>query len=118
VKKTSGLSAESLALADSIAKRRLGIDDVFEPDESQKTSGNAAINQNGLWERLLKQESGTRQFDSKGNVVTSQVGALGISQVMPATAMDPGFGVPNVLMLQKIWEFKHQGALKKKQKDF
>jgi hypothetical protein len=96
VKKTSGLSAESLALADSIAKRRLGIDDVFEPDESQKTSGNAAINQNGLWERLLKQESGTRQFDSKGNVVTSQVGALGISQVMPATAMDPGFGVPNV----------------------
>jgi soluble lytic murein transglycosylase len=31
-------------------------------------------------------ESGGRQFDNLGNVITSKAGALGISQIMPTTA--------------------------------
>lgn len=34
---------------------------------------------------LLQQESGRRQFNSDGSVVTSSAGAIGIAQVMPAT---------------------------------
>ena len=39
-----------------------------------------------IFDRLLEVESGKRQFDSKGNVVTSPVGAIGIAQIMPGTA--------------------------------
>ena len=38
-------------------------------------------------------ESGNRDFDANGNVVTSPVGARFAMQVMPATARDPGFGL-------------------------
>jgi len=38
-----------------------------------------------IWNRMLIQESGGRQFRPNGSVVTSPVGALGISQVMPST---------------------------------
>ena len=40
---------------------------------------------NNVWNRMLIQESGGRQFDRNGNTITSPVGALGISQVMPST---------------------------------
>jgi hypothetical protein len=35
--------------------------------------------------KILKQESGNRQFDENGNPLTSPAGAIGIGQVMPAT---------------------------------
>ena len=38
-----------------------------------------------VWSRMLRQESGNRQFRPNGSVVTSPKGALGISQVMPST---------------------------------
>jgi len=38
-----------------------------------------------VWARMLRQESGNRQFRPNGSVVTSPAGALGISQVMPTT---------------------------------
>lgn len=80
--------------------RSLGLQEP-EVDEREDTSERLSITQEDLWSRLLKQESGNRQFDLFGNVVESRVGALGASQVMPATAMDPGFGVPNVFAVAK-----------------
>jgi simple sugar transport system permease protein len=38
-----------------------------------------------LFGRLLKQESGARQFDKRGDVVVSPKGAVGMAQVMPGT---------------------------------
>ena len=46
-----------------------------------------------LFDKLLKQESGKRHRDDKGNLITSPVGAQGISQVMPKTGKRPGYGV-------------------------
>ena len=39
-----------------------------------------------IFDKLLQVESGKRQFDRQGNVVTSPVGAIGIAQIMPGTA--------------------------------
>ncbi len=39
----------------------------------------------GIYGRMLTQESGNRQFNRDGSVVTSPKGAAGIAQVMPAT---------------------------------
>lgn len=39
-----------------------------------------------LWGALKTQESGNRQFDSRGQLITSRVGAFGIAQLMPDTA--------------------------------
>lgn len=38
-------------------------------------------------------ESGNREFDSAGKIITSSAGAQGRMQVMPATAANPGFGI-------------------------
>ncbi len=46
-----------------------------------------------LYSALLQQESGGRHTDASGNLITSSAGARGISQVMPGTGIDPGFGV-------------------------
>jgi GNAT superfamily N-acetyltransferase len=40
----------------------------------------------GVFEKLLWQESGNKQFDKSGKPVTSNKGAIGIAQVMPDTA--------------------------------
>lgn len=39
-----------------------------------------------LFERLIQQESGWQQFEPGGRILTSKSGALGVSQLMPATA--------------------------------
>jgi len=46
-----------------------------------------------IYTNLLQAESGSKQYDSKGKLITSNKGAEGISQVMPKTQADPGFGV-------------------------
>lgn len=38
-------------------------------------------------------ESGNRERDSQGRLITSPAGAQGLMQVMPATARDPGHGI-------------------------
>ena len=49
--------------------------------------------------RMIQAESGGRQFNPQGQVLTSNKGAMGIAQVMPATAMQPGYGVTNIFDL-------------------
>lgn len=41
-----------------------------------------------LWDRQIQQESGGRQFDQSGAVLTSPAGAFGVAQLMPGTAQD------------------------------
>ena len=48
---------------------------------------------NGLFDRLVKQESGGVHVGANGRLLTSSKGAQGISQVMPKTGVTPGFGV-------------------------
>lgn len=43
--------------------------------------------------RMLQVESGNRDFDAQGRPITSPKGAMFASQVMPATAANPGFGI-------------------------
>lgn len=46
-----------------------------------------------VFERLIQKESAGRQFDETGGLLTSPKGAQGITQVMPKTASNPGYGV-------------------------
>ena len=47
-------------------------------------------------------ESGGNHIDPKtGQIITSPKGALGIAQVMPKTAMNPGFGIKDIFTLAK-----------------
>jgi hypothetical protein len=57
-------------------------------EEATKLTARApqeATGADSVWARMLRQESGNRQFDRNGNTITSPAGALGISQVMPST---------------------------------
>ena len=47
----------------------------------------------GLTAAQVQAESGGRDFNADGSIVTSPKGAMGRAQVMPATAANPGFGV-------------------------
>ena len=49
--------------------------------------------------RMIQAESGGQQFNRQGGVLTSPRGALGVGQVMPATAAQPGYGVPSIFDL-------------------
>ena len=46
-----------------------------------------------LIDAAFEVESGNKQFKDSGEVVTSPKGAIGVAQLMPKTAKDPGFGV-------------------------
>lgn len=46
-----------------------------------------------LLNRLVGVESGGKQTDASGNILTSPKGAKGITQVMPKTGDNPGYGV-------------------------
>ena len=46
---------------------------------------NPVNTQNNLWAALTKQESGGKQFNKDGTVVTSPKGAIGIAQIMPTS---------------------------------
>lgn len=46
-----------------------------------------------VYSKLLNAETRTQHTDAKGNLIKSGKGALGISQVMPKTGGNPGYGV-------------------------
>ena len=46
-----------------------------------------------LLKHILHKESRGQRYDKEGNLLTSNKGAMGEMQVMPATARDPGFGI-------------------------
>jgi hypothetical protein len=56
----------------------------------------APVNPADTYQRMIQAESGGRQFGPDGQVLTSPKGAMGVGQVMPATAMQPGYGVTNI----------------------
>ena len=58
---------------------------VFTPEQKAILSGISGGDGGSTFDRLLRQESGGRQFNTNGGVVTSSKGATGIAQVMPAT---------------------------------
>lgn len=59
----------------------------------------APVAPDNTFNRMMQVESGGRQTNAQGQVLTSPKGALGVAQVMPTTAMDPGYGVPNIFDL-------------------
>jgi soluble lytic murein transglycosylase-like protein len=57
------------------------------------------VSPDDLYKRMIQAESGGRQFNAQGGVLTSPKGAMGVGQVMPATAAQPGYGVTNIFDL-------------------
>lgn len=49
-------------------------------------TGGSGVGADGVWARMIQQESGGNQFDASGQPLTSSAGAVGIAQVMPDTA--------------------------------
>ena len=45
------------------------------------------------FKQIVQQESGGRDYDQNGNILTSPAGAMASAQVMPMTLKNPGFGV-------------------------
>jgi hypothetical protein len=60
---------------------------------SEARSGEKKAGLQSLLDLIEKKESGGRDYDKYGNLLTSSAGAQGRMQVMPATARDPGFGI-------------------------
>jgi hypothetical protein len=56
----------------------------------------APVAPDDIYNRMIQAESGGRQFNAEGGVLTSPKGAMGVGQVMPSTAMQPGYGVTNI----------------------
>lgn len=49
-------------------------------------TGQGSTGPDGVWARIIQQESGNRQFGRDGQPLTSSAGAIGVAQLMPATA--------------------------------
>lgn len=62
------------------------------PKSVIKTSGDFGQ----LFDALIQQESGARHVDAQGRLITSSAGAQGITQLMPETARNPGYGITPV----------------------
>lgn len=54
-----------------------------------------------LGDMIKNIESNNRQRDRSGDVLRSAKGAVGLMQVMPATAAQPGYGVPSIFDLAR-----------------
>jgi soluble lytic murein transglycosylase-like protein len=54
-------------------------------DQEQEQPPAVPSDANGIFQKMLHQESGNQQFDKSGNVITSPKGAIGAAQIMPGT---------------------------------
>lgn len=71
------------ALIDTVVgKATNSLQQSYEPNEVDRLSA-----------LVLKAESGGKDYDSEGNILTSPKGARGRWQVMPETAKNPGYGI-------------------------
>ncbi len=56
-------------------------------------SGSGPLSNDAIFNALIQQESGGRHYGDGSMLLSSPKGARGITQVMPATGRDPGYGV-------------------------
>jgi len=66
------------------------------PAPATSNPANYEVTANGLMDRLVTAESGGQHYGKGGGLLTSPKGAQGITQVMPATGREPGYGVTPV----------------------
>ena len=55
--------------------------------------GSIRDREDALFAALINQESGGRHRNADGSLLRSRAGALGITQIMPETGRDPGYGI-------------------------
>lgn len=60
----------------------------------------AGVDTNAVYNRMIQAESGNKQYGPNGQILTSPKGALGVAQIMPATALNPGYGVKPATMAE------------------
>jgi hypothetical protein len=58
-----------------------------------KTQISAPVSPDQVFNRQLQVESGGQHYAPSGQILTSPKGAVGVAQVMPSTAANPGFGI-------------------------
>ncbi|EPL59955.1 lysozyme [Stutzerimonas stutzeri B1SMN1] len=61
------------------------------PSAGRRPSG--PLSNNAIFDALIQQESGGRHYGDGSMLLSSPKGARGVTQVMPATGRDPGYGV-------------------------
>lgn len=67
-----------------------GYDDTGLPYGTSDDAGSGSLTLDSIAQAVAHFESGGRQYDGDGNVIRSSAGALGIMQLMPATAAQLG----------------------------
>jgi hypothetical protein len=70
------------------SKKEIILDILDKPKDVVKS-----FNIDKIFSKLIQAESGGKQTDSSGKLLTSSKGAEGITQVMPKTQKNPGYGV-------------------------
>ena len=66
---------------------------VFQPQQAQAAPAKGGDSFDTLYQKVIQAESRGKHRNAAGELTTSPVGAKGISQVMPKTGVDPGYGV-------------------------
>ena len=70
------------------------------PQQRQQPAATSTGDQ--TFDRQIQAESNGQHIDPKtGQITTSPKGALGIAQIMPKSAMQPGFGIKDIFTLAK-----------------
>lgn len=80
-------------MADGIATNVVGQARARSNPNDLERMASITIDSDKMTAITAKSESGNRERDAAGNLITSPKGAQGKMQVMPATNRDPGFGV-------------------------
>jgi hypothetical protein len=66
---------------------------LFKPLFGGSSSASGPLSNDAIFNALIQQESGGRHYGDGSMLLSSPKGARGITQVMPATGRDPGYGV-------------------------